>query len=541
MTPAADLLYADAVIVGGGLTGTLAARELLRAGLRVLLLRDGRGASPGVAGFNIAGAVPGDTPACFLSDTEKSAGGIGDPVLERTLCEESATLPAYLADLGFFPDHRTDGTLSVRQSLGSTYARVAGHGNTSGADILALADTAMAADPNFTLLEHTRAVRLLPSEEGIGGVLAYDREKKSFLRLQAPAVLLASGGYAGLYPFTSNPHDLTGDGMGMALLAGAPGVHMEFVQFEPSSAVYPDAIRGKGMITTLLYEGAVLRNAEGERFMLRQSTDGERVNKDVLARAIAREIREGRGTLHGGVWFDCTGVPKERMESAYLPFLRRYRAVGIDLFTQPAEVACGAHTALGGVLTDGACRTSLPGLFAAGEAMGTLHGANRIGGSAGSETLIFSRVAAHAMAEYLRQTKPLSSAALPVFTDGAAPLSAGERSAIADAMKTALGRGAGVLRREEELNDTLATLRSLHDKVRHAGVRDAEELAGKLTLENRLVAALALAESALLRTDSLGCHTREDFPAPPAEPYRTVVTVKDGVPSAHKQSLSPQN
>ena len=158
--------------------------------------------------------------------------------------------------------------------------------------------------------------------------------------------------------------------MAMALDAGAELTDMEFVQFEPSAAVWPLAIAGKSVITTLFYEGAVLRNGKGERFMFRYSDKGECADKDVLSFAIASEIAAGRGTEHGGVAFDASGVGRERLEEAYSAYVKRYRAVGMDIAEQAMEIAPAAHTSLGGVYARPDCSTSVEGLFVCGETLG---------------------------------------------------------------------------------------------------------------------------------------------------------------------------
>ena len=535
---------AGTVIVGGGLCGTLAAYELAKDGIPVLLLRDGRGASPQVAGFNVPGSEAGDSTESYYRDTMESARGQADPVLARILCEGSASLPAYLETLGFSFDTGEDGVRRARKSLGSSFARVVGRGNTSGAELLSLLDRKLRETGAVTVAESTRALRLFTKDGRITGVLAYDRNRERFAVIRASRVLLACGGYAGIFPFTSNTRDISGDGLAMALLAGAHGTDLEFVQFEPSAAVWPEAIRGKGMITTLFYEGAILTNNAGERFMLRYSGDAERVNKDRLAKAIATELREGRGSEHGGVWFDARGVNADRMREAYAPFLKRYRDVGIDLLTEPVELANAAHTALGGVKVDSNCETNIKGLFAAGEALGNLHGANRIGGSAGTEMLVFARyVAAKIKGSPLTEPDdsglPDSVGKLFPVTDGT-PLSASRETEIRSGMRALLGKHLGVGREAAGLAATEEALASFLQEVREAAGDGCASLARKLRLENDLIAALAWTKSAALRRDSVGCHWRLDFDRSPQELYRTDVCLRNGSVQATKQPISKE-
>ena len=515
----------EVAVIGGGLTGSVAAYELARAGMRVTVIRDGRGASPHVAGFNVAGVEDGDSIAIFSQDTMESANGQADPALVDVLCNGSAELPQYLETLGFSFDTDESGRLKARKSLGSSFARVVGKGNSSGAEILALIDKDLKERDNVSILEHTRALRLLCADGRVCGVLLYDKQSDQLTVLQAPCVLLASGGYAGIFPFTSNSKDISGDTVAMALLAGASATDLEFVQFEPSCAVWPESIRGKGMITTLFYEGAVMTNALGERFMLSYSSDAERVNKDVLARAIAKELREGRASEHGGVWFDCRGVDAQRMLSAYEPFVRRYQNVGIDLLSEPVEVANAAHTSLGGVKVNAHCESEVDGLFAAGEALGNLHGANRIGGSAGTETLVFGVHVANAIRTHAKSdvSEKASELADRLLSESSLPLLSCERAAQIQAeAKDLLGRYLGVEREEGGLTVAVAELQRLYDEVRASSLGSGNrELFERIGLENLLITALALAKSALLRDDSVGSHLRIDKHSSSERVYRT--------------------
>ena len=299
-------------VIGGGLTGSVAAFELAKAGVDVTVVRDGRGASPHVAGFNVAGAESGDSTEIFIKDTHESATGLADAELVDILCNGSTALPKYLEALGFAFDTHEDGTLKARKSLGSSFARVVGKGNSSGAQILSLIDAELRQRENIKTIEGARAVRLFCQDGQVSGVLVYERATDSLTVIESPCVLLASGGYAGIFPFTSNTRDISGDTVAMALFAGAHATDMEFVQFEPSCAVWPESIRGKGMITTLFYEGATMTNALGERFMLKHSPDGERVTwyRHIL-------LRNGGGDMSGST------ISRSHIGDAYIQRLDR--------------------------------------------------------------------------------------------------------------------------------------------------------------------------------------------------------------------------
>ena len=262
--------------------------------------------------------------------------------------------------------------------------------------------------------------------------------------------------------------------------------------------------------------------------MFKHSPDGERVNKDVLARAIARELKEGRATEHGGVWFDTRGVDRERMLSAYAPFVNRYKNVGIDLFSEPVEVANAAHTSLGGVKVNSKCETDIAGLYAAGEAIGNLHGANRIGGSAGTETLVFGRHAA----ESIKENGKSSAVSVKeedigkLFSRPGAPIEDNRLKQMRAEAKDLLGQYLGVEREEEGLKTAIKTLEELYKEVCSSSYGEQNATVfEQMSLENLLITALALAKSALLRDDSIGSHLRTDHTSPSENVYRTDVQI----------------
>ena len=218
--------------------------------------------------------------------------------------------------------------------------------------------------------------------------------------MQARAVVLATGGWCGKYAFSDNPPELRGDGIVLAQSLGAAVRDLDAVQYEPTVALAPARLRGIPVITTMLHEGATFRNCLGEEFL-----PDRHANKDAISRAIRAEIEAGRGIpARGapetcGIWYDATGVPREILETRYADTVRRYATCGIDITREPMLVAPAPHTSLGGVVIDARCRvlradgTPIPGLFAAGEVTGGVHGRNRLGGNAGTEVFVFGRIA----------------------------------------------------------------------------------------------------------------------------------------------------
>ena len=504
-----------AAVIGAGLSALTAAEALCAAGAQVRIFYAGAGASPFVHGFNIP-LHPGDSPEVFARDTLESGRGLSEPGLVARLCGDSVKLLPFLAEHGVELDRDGDG-YALLQPLGSSFPRVACSGSHTGARILSALREKLRQDPRVRFAGRTRVLRLLCNSERVCGLTAFDEREKRFFSVPADCVVLASGGFCGIYPFSTNPADSGGDGIAMAYRAGAALTDMEFIQFEPSAAVYPPQLRGQSVITTMFYEGAVLRNARGERFMLRYGEAGERVNKDVLSLCIAKELQSGGGTAHGGVYFDATGVGAEVLRQKYASYAERYRRCGIDIAREMFEIAPAAHTSLGGVAIDENCAASVAGLFAAGEITGGIHGANRIGGNAGLETLVFGIRAGQSAVRYLQNEKtprpPLPDAPIPE----AVSLSDEELRHIRGKMERCLDADLSVIRDGAGLAAIKQELGALLQQVTEAlGARGKDEKAPPqpvyeaVRLENDLLCALLLATSALERTGSVGCHVRRD-------------------------------
>ena len=526
------MIAADCLILGGGLAGWMAARECVLQGLRPLIVQDGMGASPWVHGFNVP-VHPEDSPECFLTDTLKSGQGLSTPALAAALWGDAVPVLRLLESLGL-TFNREGGGYQLLRPLGASHPRVASIGNETGVAVLRALKKELHG--RVDELPETRALRLITDHGRIAGARCYGRREHSWISVAAGAVVLASGGYCGIFPVSTNKRDSGGDGVAMAYHAGARLCDMEFIQFEPSAALWPQALVGTSMITTLLFEGAVLRNRAGERFMLRYGPEGERVGKDVMARCIAGEVAAGRGTPHGGVFFDATAVGRERLEAGYAMYMERYRSVGIDLASQWIELGPAPHTSLGGVQADASGATSLEGLFACGEVMGGLHGANRIGGNAGLETLVFGRRAGQSAARYAKSGKraALREGNIAYASQSCADFLREGRDAMGRALQTA----AGPVRQAEALGQAEASLSGLLAQTGALRGCDAQEEFHRLRLENDLTAALMTVKSALARNDTLGCHCRSDCPEAAATPYRvTVGQAGAGVMACRKERI----
>lgn len=526
------MIAVDCLILGGGLSGWMAARECVLAGLRPLIVHDGLGASPWVHGFNVP-LAPGDSTERFLADTLNSGQGLSVPALAGALCGDALDVFEMLQSMGLAFNREGDG-YQLLKPLGSSYPRVASIGNETGTAILNTLRAQLQGDVDE--LSECRALRLLVRDGRVAGALCYNRKQQSWIHVLAKAVVLASGGYCGIFPVSTNKWDSGGDGAAMAYEAGTRMCDMEFIQYEPSAALWPASLIGTSMITTLLFEGAVLRNRSGERFMLRYGPEGERVGKDLLSRRIAAEVAAGRGTEHGGVYFDATGVGRERLEAGYAMYMARYRRAGIDLAAEWVELGPAPHTSLGGVMIDENGATGVQGLFACGEVTGGLHGANRIGGNAGLETLVFGRRAGRSAARFAREGDQLSIEEEPVRYG--AQSCRDSLQAIRQAMKQALQSALGPVRTERPMTEAEALLRECLAQAGGLCGRDAQEEFERLRLVNDLTTARMTVLSALMRDDTLGCHCREDFQDAAAQPYRVVIEKQGaGVMACRKERI----
>ena len=488
----------DILILGGGLSALAAADEAVRnSHCRVTLLQCGGGASPYIHGFCLP-VGEGDSEALLLEDTLASGCGYTDPRLAGALCQGSAQLMDYFRELELDIDREGESPRLLK-SLGSSVPRIASIENTTGPAVMRRLRARLEASGQFTECRRQRGMTLLTREGAVVGARCYDLEKKEFYNLYAGCVILATGGFCRIFPENTNSAEMGGDGIAMAYHVGAQLTDMEFVQFEPCAAVWPPQVAGKGIITTMFYNGAVLRGKDGARFMLRYDENAECVPKDKLSRCIAREILENGATEHGGVWFDATGVPQALMEGVYKPYLQRYLNCGIDLRTTPVEIAPAAHTSCGGVVIDEACRTGIPGLIACGEVTGGLHGANRLGGNAGLETMMFGRIAGKTAVADVRSCPEGEEAREDdIHADVDIP-------AMRAQLQQILRQSLNVVRREETMTAGLAELKTLQKQL--GAIAGCYE---KLRLANDLLAAEAALRSALARESAVGCHFRED-------------------------------
>ena len=502
----------------------------LNPNLRVTILAPGAGNSPFVHGFNMP-LHPQDSIECFEQDVMASGYGQSDSKLVKVLCGDSLDLMPMLEQLGIRFNTNPDGSYQLLRPLGSIWPRVVSVGNDAGGAIISQLKARLKVSGNVTILKQIRAIKLLKDDKNsVIGALCYQQDRNVWVSIFAGAVILASGGYSNIYRITTNAKDLTGDTIAMAYDAGAELTDLEFIQFEPSVAVSPDRLIGKSVITTMFFENAVLRNRHGERFMLRYGDEGERVGKDVMSRYIAKEIAEGNGTDNGGVLFDATGVGEEKLKTVYHAYYQRYLNVGINIAETPMEIAPAPHTALGGVFARPDCSTNLKGLFVCGEALGGLHGANRIGGNAGLETLVFGRIAGKSAALFATENA-VDQKGYPDSEQDSVPTCTDTRR-VRDKILNETAEAAGVIRTGPVMKKAMQSLELL-----------CSELSGQpysyetMRLYNDARTAYLVVRSAYERKGSVGCHYRTDS-IEEADKYRIVVFKgDDGLPVFQRKTL----
>ncbi len=523
-----ERIECDVLVLGGGGAALRAAIEAAHHDLNVVLVSKGPLGRSGCTvmaegGYNavLRTASPDDTLDLHFRDTVEGGAYLNDQRLVEILVREAPDRLLDLERYGAVFTRREDGTLAQRPFGGQSRPRTCYAGDRTGHEItMALLDELRRLDRVRTL-EHVMAYRLITDDEGrVLGALCVDLDREEELTILAHATILATGGAGQLYPITTNPAYKTGDGYAMALHAGCPLIDMEMVQFHPTGMVHPESARGILVTEAVRGEGGRLYNADGERFMKRYDPDRmELATRDVVARAIYREIREGRGTEHGGVYLDVTHLPDEVIETKLETTLRQFLRYGVDIRKEPMEVAPTAHHFMGGVPINERAETPLPRLFACGEVTGGVHGANRLGGNALADTQVFGRRAGlHAaqLALKLRRRGERPRAPASRLTDPEldpwAHVGEEDPLELRRELRQVMWRHVGLERSERGLKRAIQRLNELQDRVNERGVDDGPGLRIALETVNMIQVGLAVARSALFRRESRGAHYRTDYP-----------------------------
>ncbi len=509
-----ETLSTEVLVIGGGLAGLAAALEARRAGRKVLLVakrKAGRSGNSILAVCNISGvfADSGDTIEGFVQDALWSGKSIGDFELVQTLAKESASAVGFLEELGV-RFVRDGGRLQRKQVPGHGYPRTIcsesqGFAVQTAGLSLSLPLLEAVRNAGVQIVDSCQVVKLLVADDKVCGSLAVDRAGRR-LRLLAGATVLACGGGGRLFARSNNTREMTGDGWALAFEGGARLRDLEFIQFHPAMA--EDPVRTI-LPTTLFDDGAVLRNRYGKRFLFGQITGAERqAGRDEMSRAIFAEIEAGRG-VPGGVFLDLSAVTGTAAQSRYAGLWRLLQTKGCNPSHDMVTVNLAVHFLMGGVVIDPSGASTVPGLFAAGEVTGGIHGANRLGGNALMEALVFGRIAGRSAA--VHRGAPQVDRQTDVVAGNSSTMQQAEASALRREVQRLLWQQAGVVRLGRGLEQGLRQLEGLRQRLNDSQV-SKDSLQGGET-RNMLIAAELILQAALLRTESRGAHYRSDFPA----------------------------
>ncbi|HEX5596528.1 MAG TPA: L-aspartate oxidase [Micromonosporaceae bacterium] len=504
----------DVVVVGSGIAGLTAALHLREAGLHVTVVTKvdmDEGSTRWAQGGIAAVLDPMDTPQAHARDTEIAGVGLCDPAAVRVLVTEGPTRLRELIRIGAEFDRNPNGSLMLTREGGHRADRIVhAGGDATGAEVQRALHTAVQRDPWIRLIEHALVLDLLTTAEGRAcGVTLHvlgEGTEDGVGAILARAVVLATGGLGQIFASTTNPAVSTGDGVALALRAGAAVADIEFVQFHPTAlflaplqAAFADQSAQLPLVSEALRgEGAHLVDGDGKRFMLGQHELAELAPRDVVAKGIHR-VMLADDAEH--VYLDARHLGEDFLARRFPTIVASCRATGVDPATDLIPVVPAAHYASGGVRTDLHGRTSIPGLYACGEVACTgVHGANRLASNSLLEGLVFSRRIAR---DISRDLPPQGEPA----PDGAGAGGSGwvVDEQIRPALQRAMARGAGVLRSAESLSATGSELAWM-------GATRGRPRTASWEVTNLLTVAAALVTSAYLRRETRGCHWRDDFP-----------------------------
>ena len=541
------------LVVGAGAAGARAAIELVDQGVDpedVLVIgKRGHGdAHTTWARGGINGALgtldPEDDWTIHAADTLNEGHRLNDPNKVETVTKRMPGLLRELDEWGMDFSRTEDGEIDQRYFGAQSFRRTAFAGDYTGEAILeTLVDQAQ--ERSIPYRENVFVSRLVTDDDRVLGAVGTDLDTGEFVVFDAEVVVLAAGGYTGLYRrHSSRDDENTGDGPALAYEAGATLMDMEFVQFHPTGMVgdrYGASWDGRLVTEAVRGEGGRLFNAEGERFMERYSPDQMELDaRDVVARAIAEEIAEGRGTDDGGVYLDISHRDRSFIETRLPRMYERFADLGVDMAEEPVEVAPTAHYGMGGVRVDDDGETSIGGLYAIGETMAGVHGANRLGGNSLAETIAYGQVAGEAIADRL-STRPGRSDEGALFQRAELHLrdltalanSDGDNDpeALLEDVRSLLWERTGILR--AGLVEGLDRLDAIRTRAGDLAVGDAGSRSYEFALDLgfALIVADGVLRGARERTESRGAHFRTDYPDTDDEWRRNVLVERDSIGS----------
>lgn len=506
------------LVIGSGGAGIRAALEAVKYGSVCIVSKTitGKGGCTVMAEGGINAAVnPADSCKAHFEDTVKGGAYLNDRALAEALTADAPARINELMEWGACFELTENDALAQRPFGGQKFARTCYAGDHTGHEIvMTLLEKLRGSD--VEIRDETTVLSLITSGGVVCGAVVID-SAGNLSAITADAVVLATGGAGQLYPVTTNSTAGTGDGYALAYRAGAKLIDMEEVQFHPTGAVKPADSRGRLITEAVRGEGGILLNTAGERFM--ENYDAERMElstRDVVSRSISTEISEGRGTPSGGVFLDVSHLPSDVIESRLPLMLSQFLKSGIDIRKEAMEVAPTAHHFMGGVAISHEGKSSIAGLFAAGEVSGGVHGGNRLGGNALADTQVFGKRAGESAGKYtglcaadaasaaeealLRTEKEIES----LYSGTVSPAS------VKKELQNLMWKNVGIYRNELDLRVAEREIKRLSSaKLKIASVTEA---AAAFTVKNMLTVAALVVNGALLRRESRGAHTRTDIP-----------------------------
>ena len=541
----------DVLIVGGGAAGTMAAFECAEAAVAVTQVTKGRatsGATTVARGGFAAAMGRGDSPELHLQDILKHGGELIDPELARVWVCDIIDVVHDLESWGAEFVRGADGQLDLKAFPSHSRNRACHHYDTTGNMITKVLSKKLRSDARIEKHSITAVVDLIKQDGRVVGAWGVDYEHGSLVIYQAQQIILCTGGGSGLFYVNDNPPQVTGDGYVLGFRAGVPLIGIEMIDFQAMCCSPKELFGFAPHPTGFINAGAVFKNRQGEEFLKRYFPDtAEKSTRSEVILAMAKEMHAGRASSTGGIFMDATKVPmdviQKQIPHVYKTCLHRH----IDITKTPLEVAPGSHTWLGGLKVDIDGKTSVDGLFAAGETAGGIHGGNRIGGSALSASLVYGRRAGRKAAALVKDKR----IDLKKAEDGAIPES--ERAWIAGLMSRDTGplqsdvrtaccmlahNKLGPIREERTLREALAEYERiereevpamrLDDKARNSDKLRGEELESALSVRNLALLGRVLAFSCLKRTESRGAHFRLDYPETDDVRWRVVTRLHLG-------------